>query len=173
MRVPAATTTTSVWASMGDMLTCEELIVGPSGIGEFSHLPDGSAGGISIDQTIVNRIGTETAFRSVEFGVRSLLYLQQRQVTSRRCYRAPFEALPPENDPAGAFTSLLTELAADPTELAELRARRGSVQDKVADDFNRLGAKVAAAERQNLECFGSTSRATATFIRCLRARWLS
>lgn len=135
---------------MGHMLTCEGLVVGPSGIGEFSHLPDGSAGGISIDQAIADRIGTETAFRSVEFGVRSLLDLQ-RQVTSRMSYRGPFEALPPENDPAGAFTSLFTDLAADPGELAELRARRGSVLDKVADDFNRLNAKVGAADRQKLE----------------------
>ncbi len=135
---------------MGHMLTCQELVVGPSGIGEFSHLPDGSAGGISIDQEIANRIGTETPFRSVEFGVRSLLDLQ-RQVTSRMCYRAPFEALPPENDPAAGFDALFLDLAADPQELAELRARRGSVLDKVTDDFNRLNAAVGGADRQKLE----------------------
>ena len=135
---------------MGHMLTCQELLVGPSGIGEFSHLPDGSAGGISIDQEIANRIGSETPFRSLEFGVRSLLDLQ-RQVTSRMCYRGPFEALPPENDPAAAFDALFTDLGTDPTELAALRARRGSVLDKVTDDFNRLNAKVGAGDRVKLE----------------------
>lgn len=135
---------------MGHMLTAQELLVGPSGIGEFSHLPDGSAGGISIDQEIASRIGGETPFRSLEFGVRSLLDLQ-RQVTSRMCYRGPFEALPPENDPAAAFETLFTDLAADPVELAELRARRGSVLDKVSDDFVRLNARVGASDRIKLE----------------------
>ncbi len=135
---------------MGHMLTCQQLLVGPSGIGEFSHLPDGSAGGISIDQEIANAIGNETPFRSIEFGVRALLDLQ-RQVTSRMCYRAPFEVLPPENDPAAAFEALFTDLAADPVELAALRARRGSVLDKVADDFNRLNARVGSGDRMKLE----------------------
>ena len=87
---------------MGHMLTATDLVVGPSGVGEFSHLPDGTAGGPSIDQVIADAIGGDTAFRSLEFGVRANLDTI-RQLTSRMCYRGPFEVLPPENDPRAAF----------------------------------------------------------------------
>jgi hypothetical protein len=135
---------------MGHMLTGTDLVVGPSGVGEFSHLPDGSAGGPSIDQTIANTIGQDSAFRSIEFGVRSTLDLQ-RQVTSRMCYRAPFEVLPPENDPRAAFDSLFAQQGADPAEVARLRALRHSVLDRVKDDFNRLDAKLGSNDRYKLE----------------------
>lgn len=142
---------------MGHMLTCADLVVGPSGVGEFSHLPDGSAGGPSIDQVIADEIGGDTAFRSLEFGVRALLDTA-RQVTSRMCYRGPFEVLPPENDPASAFDALFTDLGADPGELAQLRARRHSVLDRVTDDFNQLNAKVGASDRIKLDAHLSAIR---------------
>lgn len=135
---------------MGHMLTGTDLVVGPSGVGEFSHLPDGSAGGPSIDQTIADTIGQDTAFRSIEFGVRSTLDLQ-RQITSRMCYRGPFEVLPPENDPRAAFDSFFVQLGADPAEIAKIRARRHSVLDRVQDDFAKLDAKLGQADRQKLE----------------------
>jgi hypothetical protein len=135
---------------MGHMLTGADLVVGPSGIGEFSHLPDGSAGGPSIDQVVADAIGTETAFRSIEFGVRSNLDLA-RQVTSRMCYRGPFEVLPPENDPRAAFEAFFVQLGADPAELAKLKAKRHSVLDRVKDDFDKLNAKVGGTDRLKLE----------------------
>lgn len=135
---------------MGHMLTGTDLVVGPSGVGEFSHLPDGSAGGESIDQAIANTIGQDTAFRSIEFGVRSTLDLN-RQITSRMCYRGPFEVLPPENDPRAAFESFFVQLGADPAEVARLRAHRHSVLDRVKDDFDRLNAKLGGNDRQKLE----------------------
>ena len=135
---------------MGHMLTGTDLVVGPSGVGEFSHLPDGSAGGPSIDQAVADVIGTETAFRSIEFGVRAQLDLA-RQITSRMCYRGPFEVLPPENDPRAAFDAFFVQLGADPAELAALRARRHSVLDRVKDDFHALDAKLGGTDRQKLE----------------------
>lgn len=135
---------------MGHMLTGTDLVVGPSGVGEFSHLPDGSAGGPSIDQAIADVIGEETAFRSIEFGVRAMLDLN-RQITSRMCYRGPFEVLPPENDPRAAFESFFVQLGADPAEVAKLRARRHSVLDRVKDDFDKLNAKLGGSDRQKLE----------------------
>lgn len=135
---------------MGHMLTCRELVVGPSGVGEFSHLPDGSAGGISIDQEIANYIGNDTKFRSLEFGVRAILDTQ-RQITSRMCYRDAFQVLPPENDPVAAFNSIFAEVGADPMDLLEGRARRHSVLDKVIDDFNRLNVRLGQADRIKLD----------------------
>ncbi|MCA9651586.1 MAG: DUF1552 domain-containing protein [Myxococcales bacterium] len=135
---------------MGHMLTATDLVVGPSGVGEFSHLPDGSAGGPSIDQVVANTIGSETAFRSIEFGVKAQLDLA-RQITSRMCYRAPFEVLPPENDPRAAFDSFFLQLGADPSELAALRTRRHSVLDRVKEDFAALDAKLGGNDRLKLE----------------------
>jgi Protein of unknown function (DUF1552) len=134
---------------MGHMLTGTDLVVGPSGVGEFSHLPDGSAGGPSIDQVVADLIGAETAFRSLEFGVQANLDIN-RQITSRMCYRGPFEVLPPENDPRAAFDSFFLQLGTDPTELAKLRAHRHSVLDRVKDDFDKLDAKLGGNDRQKL-----------------------
>jgi hypothetical protein len=135
---------------MGHMLTGTDLVVGPSGVGEFSHLPDGSAGGPSIDQVVADLIGQETAFRSLEFGVQANLDIN-RQITSRMCYRGPFEVLPPENDPRAAFDSFFLQLGTDPVELAKLKARRASVLDRVKDDFEQLNAKLGGTDRQKLE----------------------
>lgn len=135
---------------MGHMLTGTDLVVGPSGVGEFSHLPDGSAGGPSIDQAVADLIGTDTAFRSLEFGVQANLDIN-RQITSRMCYRGPFEVLPPENDPRAAFDAFFLQLGTDPTELAKLRARRHSVLDRVKEDFDALNAKLGGNDRQKLE----------------------
>lgn len=135
---------------MGHMLTATVLQEGPSGQGEFSHLPDGTAGGPSIDQAIADVIAGTTPYRSLEFGVDSYLDLA-RQVTSRMCYRGPFEVLPPENDPRAAFDRLFLELDADPAEVAALRAKRRSVLDKVMDDFDRLNGRLGGSDRAKLE----------------------
>lgn len=135
---------------MGHMLTGTDLVVGPSGVGEFSHLPDGTVGGPSIDQVIADLIGQENAFRSLEFGVQSNLDVN-RQLTSRMCYRGPFEVLPPENDPRAAFDSIFLQLGTDPTELAKLKARRASVLDRVKEDFDALNAKLGGTDKQKLE----------------------
>jgi hypothetical protein len=135
---------------MGHMLTCRELVAGPQGSGEFGHLPDGSAGGISIDQQVADLIGGDTPFRSFEFGVQFRLDTA-RQITSYMSYKAAFEPVPPEVDPAAAFDTLFAGLSGDPGEVAELRARRQSVLDKVRDDFARLNPKLGAADRMKLE----------------------
>lgn len=135
---------------MGHMLTANTLVEGPSGYAEFSHLPDGSVAGPSIDQAIAEVIAGTTPYRSLEFGVRANLDLA-RQLTSRMCYRGPFEVLPPENDPQAAFDRLFAELDADPAEIAALRAKRKSVLDRVGEDFTRLQAKLGASDKQKLE----------------------
>jgi hypothetical protein len=136
---------------MGHMLTAQKLLVGPSGIGEFSHLPDGSAGGASIDQEIARRIGRGTRFPSLELGVRSRLDTK-RQLTSRMCYRGPFQVVPPENDPAEAFRNLFAGVDRSKSgALARLRRDRRSVLDLVADDLRALGPGLDAEDRHKLE----------------------
>jgi hypothetical protein len=135
---------------MGHMLTAHILEEGPSGYGEFSHLPDGSVAGPSIDQAIAELVAETTPYRSLEFGVNSYLDTA-RQLTSRMCYRGPFEVLPPENDPRAAFDRLFLELGADEAEVAALRAKRRSVLDKVGSDFDQLNAKLGGTDRMKLE----------------------
>jgi hypothetical protein len=138
---------------MGHMLTAEKLLVGPSGVGEFSHLPDGSAGGISIDQAVADRT-TGARFRSLEFGVAATLDTK-RQLTSRMCYRGPFQVLPPENDPSQGFRSLFgAGLPAGPAgdaALLRLQRQRKSVLDKVARDLAGLQPRVSAGDRRKLD----------------------
>jgi hypothetical protein len=135
---------------MGHMLTCNELVPGPQGVGEFGHLPDGSVGGPSIDQHIAGLIGGETPFRSFEFGVGWRLDTA-RQITSYMSYQGEFAPVPPEVSPTSAFDTLFSGLSGDPGEIAELRARRQSVLDKVRDDFDRLNPRLGASDRMKLE----------------------
>ena len=135
---------------MGHMLTCQELVPGPQGVGEFGHLPDGTVGGISIDQQVADLIGGETPFRSFEFGVGWRLDTA-RQITSYMSYQGEFAPVPPEVNPQSAFDSLFSGLTGDPGELAEIRARRQSVLDKVRDDFERLNPRLGASDRMKLE----------------------
>ncbi len=118
--------------------------------GNFGHLLEATAGGPSIDQVIADSIGGDTPFRSVQLGIRALLD-PARPLTSRMIYRAPFEVLVPENDPRAAFDTLFAGANGTPADLAELRARRQSVLDKVKDDFDKLNARLGSADRIKLE----------------------
>lgn len=135
---------------MGHMLTGALLQVGPSGIGDFAHLPDGSAGGPSIDQEIARRVGGQTMLSSLELGVMSRLDAK-RQLTSRMCYRGPFQVVPPESDPAQAFETLFLGMASGSETAARLRGERRSVLDRVRQDFARLEGRVSAADRRKLD----------------------
>ena len=135
---------------MGHMLTGQILKVGPSGIGDFSHLPDGTAGGPSVDQEIARRLGQATRFSSLEFGVSSRLDVK-RQLTSRMCYRGPFQVVPPESDPGEMFRNAFAGVGGDRQEFARLRKQRRSVLDRVAGEFRALQAQLGAADRRKLE----------------------
>lgn len=142
---------------MGHMLTCAELRVGPSGVADFAHLPDGSVGGPSIDQEIAARLPADTAFSSLEFGVRARLDTK-RQLTSRMCYRGPFQVVPPESDPSEMWKTLVGGGAASGRALGRLRAERKSVLDAVLDDFRALDATLGAADRKKLDAHATAVR---------------
>ncbi len=133
------------------MLTATKLLVGPHGEGEFSHLLSGSAGGISVDQEVARRVGGATRLRSLELGVRARLDTK-RQLTSRMCYRGPFEVVSPENDPAEVFSSALAGLGASAGSktLAALASERRSVLDRVMSDFRTLDRHLGTEDRRRL-----------------------
>ncbi|MEN9581801.1 MAG: hypothetical protein RJA70_4810 [Pseudomonadota bacterium] len=135
---------------MGHMLTANELLVGPSGKGEFGHLPDGSVSSPSIDQVLAEHLGKTTRFRSLEFGVISRLN-PARQLTSRMSYRGAFEVVPPENDPREMFKSIFSGAGGSQEEVDRLHLRRQSVLDKVTTDLESLKPKLGAADSAKLD----------------------
>lgn len=107
----------------------------------------GWADGISIDQAIADKVGGNTAFRSLELGV----HVSGANVNSRISYRGPAQPLPPENSPRLAFERLFANPTEDPKEKAERIARRRSVLDAVSERYRRLIPRVSASDRQKLE----------------------
>jgi hypothetical protein len=130
-------------AGMGGMLTGNGLNPGPFSAGGTSA---GWASSLSVDQRIANAIGNDTAFKSVELGVQ----VGVADNLGRMCYAASNRPLPPEDNPYRAFARVFAPLTTDPAELARIRAHRLSVLDRVAGRFDRLSARLGAADRQKL-----------------------
>ena len=134
---------------VGHALVCRPLQQGPSGYGEFGHLWDGSAGGISIDQHIANHFEGVTPYRSLEFGVRAEGIRQA--VPSRISYRAAFEPVIPMNDAGQAFDRIFAPLAGDAAAQERRRRRRGLVLDAVQGQLGRLRREVGRDDQRRLD----------------------
>ncbi|MCA9580381.1 MAG: DUF1552 domain-containing protein [Myxococcales bacterium] len=143
---------------MSNMLTAHPLVEGPSGTGEFSVVIDGSAGGISIDQAVANHIGGDTPFRSIELGVEAR-HNPDQILAGVMSYRAPFEPNYPRNSPKSAFQEIFGAVGVDVTELAAIRARRGSILDAVLEDYGALNKKLGAEDRKRLDAHATSLRA--------------
>lgn len=135
----------------GHCMVCRSIVQGPSGVGEFGHLWDGSAGGISIDQHIANHLDGVTPYRSLEFGVKAEGIRQA--VPSRISYRAAFEPVIPMHTPGEAFDRILAPLQGgqDNTAQLEERRRRQLVLGAVREDLGRLHADLGTDDRRRLE----------------------
>jgi hypothetical protein len=132
-------------AGMGGMLTGSGINPGPFGQGGGPS--SGWASSLSVDQRIANAIGNDTAFKSIELGVRVGL----ADNLGRMCYAGSDRPLPPEDDPHRAFTRLFADITRGPAELARIRAHRLSVLDHVVGRFQRLSVRLGATDRQKLE----------------------
>jgi len=99
-------------------MVCRSIVQGPSGVGEFGHLWDGSAGGISIDQHIANHLDGVTPYRSLEFWVKA--EGKRQAVPSRISYRAAFEPVIPMHTPGEAFDRILAPLQGGQDNTAQL-----------------------------------------------------
>ncbi len=106
--------------------------------------------GISVDQEIAGRIGTESLFSSLEFGVRASAF-GGGEVRSRMIYSGPAAPLSPDDDPVSAWNRIFADLTLSPSEMAELRAKRLSILDTVDGQFASLMNKAGAEDRQRLE----------------------
>jgi uncharacterized protein DUF1552 len=137
---------------IGGMLTGQMLNAGPfAGVGAA---PAGWAMGPSVDQRIAEALALTTKLRSLELGVQ----VGQADNWGRMIYRAANQPLPPDDDPAGVYERVFSDLHTDPAELARLRRRRKSMLDGVAGQFTRLSARVSTGDRQRLDAHLTTVR---------------
>jgi hypothetical protein len=94
----------------------------------------GWGGGISVDQHIANTVGTETPYKSLEFGVQT----GGASVWSRMSYAGSNQPLAPEDSPQAMFDRLFADYDVDASELERLKAQRQSVIDLVKGDLDSL-----------------------------------
>lgn len=137
---------------IGGMLTGQMLNAGPfAGVGAA---PAGWAMGPSVDQRMAEALAEPTKLRSLELGVQ----VGSADNWGRMVYRAANQPLPPDDDPAGVYARVFSDLHTDPAELARLRRRRKSMLDGVAGQFTRLSGRVSTADRQRLDAHLTTVR---------------
>jgi hypothetical protein len=130
---------------MGHLLTGTELQSGSFVGGGGASA--GFAGGISVDQLIAKRIGTENKLASVQLSVQAF----NNDVWSRMSYTGPGVSLPPINDPAILFDRLFGGMVSDPAAAAKLREQRKSVLDGVASHFAAINAQLSGDDRKRLD----------------------
>jgi hypothetical protein len=130
---------------MGHMLTGIELLPGTTQGG--AGTPAGFAGGISIDQRIVQDIGSMTRFPSLEFGV----MVQSSDVWSRMIYAGPNQPLPPMEDPTAAFTRVFAGSNLNVQQAAIAGKRRQSVLDYATGTLSSLAPRVSATDRVRIQ----------------------
>jgi hypothetical protein len=139
---------------MGHMLTARELLEGDMFEGGGGSGRVGWAGGISIDQEIANRVGTDTKLKSLELGVQ----VHGATIWSRMSYLGANQPIPPQNDPREVYGRLFGDLDVNPAELIRQQRRRKSVLDLVLSEYNALVPRLDAFDRQKLEAHATAVR---------------
>jgi hypothetical protein len=128
----------------GAMLTGGSLLAGSfTGAGG----PAGWADRISVDQAIANRIGGQTQFPSLEFGVR-IEGQEPLRVISYRGANQPNLAI---DDPHKMYERIFANADLSDGERARLGAEQKSVLDFLKDDIGRLQNRVNAEDRARLD----------------------
>ena len=89
-----------------------------------------------------------TKLRSLELGVQ----VGAADNWGRMIYRAANQPLPPDDDPAGVYARVFSDLHTDPAVLARLRRRRQvDPRRRRRRSSTRLSARLGAADRQRLD----------------------
>lgn len=132
----------------GHALTPWSLVEGESGVGEFGHLWDGSAGGQSFDQFVAERLGGSHPFASLVWGVSCDIAMA---IPGRISWKGPFEPVRPMQEPAQAFDRLFGTGVTDAASMERARQQKLLVVDAVLEDYQRLHARVGAEDRQRLD----------------------
>jgi hypothetical protein len=128
----------------GAMLTGGSLLAGSfTGSGG----PAGWADRQSVDQFIADRIGKDTAFPSLEFGVR----IEGQEPLRVISYKGPNQPNTAVDDPFQVYSRIFANANLSQDQLKQLIAERQSVLDFLKDDINRLEARVNSEDRARLE----------------------
>jgi hypothetical protein len=128
----------------GAMLTGGSLMAGSfTGAGG----PAGWADRMSVDQAIANRIGGDSRFPSLEFGVR-IEGQEPLRVISYRGANQPNIAV---DDPMQMYNRIFEDFELSDAERAQRLADQESVLDFLKDDIARLQTRVTAEDRARLD----------------------
>jgi len=141
---------------MGSLWTGSQLLAG-----EFMGGDGGSAGyagHASVDQVVANAIGTETPYKSLEFGVQT----GGANVWTRMSYADSNQPLPPEDNPQAMFDRIFGDLDVDPAGIEKLKAERRSVIDLVKGDLESLQSRYGGGDRIKVEKHLDAIRAVET-----------
>ena len=109
--------------------------------------------GITVDQYLAGQIGTETAFSSLELGVRVLngAGAPGTGLAFNMSYTGPAEPVAVENDPRAAWERVFSAFTLSAEDLAAQQAEQQRVIDFVRADLNKLTPKISTADRHKLE----------------------
>jgi hypothetical protein len=128
----------------GAMLTGGSLLAGSfTGSGG----PAGWADRQSVDQFMVDRIGSDTQFPSLEFGVRITGQEPLRVIS----YRGPNQPNTAVDDPFQMYSRIFANANLSDEELKQRIAEGQSVLDFLKDDIARLQGRVTSEDRAKLE----------------------
>jgi hypothetical protein len=128
----------------GAMLTGGSLLAGSfQGAGG----PAGNADRISVDQFIANRIGTTTAFQSLEFGVRVIGGAPLNTIS----YSGANQPNVPIYDPTQMYTRLFANSNLSKSQLSQLLVERKSVLDFLQSDIGVLETRLTSDDKARLD----------------------
>ncbi len=128
----------------GAMLTGGSLLTGSfQGAGG----PAGYADRISVDQFIANRIGTSTAFKSLEFGVRVI----GGEPLNTISYSGANQPNVPIYDPTQMYSRIFANSKLSTSQLSQLLAERKSVLDFLQSDIGVLETRLSSGDKARLD----------------------
>jgi len=128
----------------GAMLTGGKLLAGSfQGAGG----PAGYADRVSVDQVIADRIGANTPFRSLEFGVRTTGGGPLEVIS----YRGSNQPNPVVVDPQKMYTRIFANNNLSQAQLTQLIAERKSVLDFLKSDISSLRTRVNSDDKARLD----------------------
>jgi hypothetical protein len=136
---------------LSHMLSGVKFVNDPRFYGRVSNQSAGYSGGISLDQHLARKIGGETRFPSLEFGVCTTTDFGVLPF-SRMISAGPNQPIPSENDPAAMFTRIFSEGSdTSTTAIEKAHAQRRSVLDFVRDDLTRVSGLVGPTDKKKLD----------------------
>jgi hypothetical protein len=105
--------------------------------------------GASVDQYIASKIGGDSRFASLELGVQTSAWGENRQ--TRMCYAAGGAYVPPEDKPGATFKRLFGAATTDPGAMDAVAKNQKSVLDILRADIADLRVRVGAEEKVKLD----------------------